>query len=257
MRKKTLVILYILGWALALLALASALISIAVIFSQCPTSTCPSPPGPVILGLVLAGILIVAGMVLLVIAWIRILMNQAQRQQWTWFVWTFLFSWVAMAIYLIKVPETPQIAAQAQVPLPPPPRTWGSTISAVGPRLLVGVGIFGLALGGILAWNTLGFLPGTVSTTGTIIACSITQDSSSIPTVSFQTQAGQHLTFRGSEPLTGCLEGETVPVVYHPTTPQDARIESISWLGWVVIGSLPLLLGLYFYVRRWIRKARA
>src|SRR5258708_7887254 len=110
---------------------------------------------------------------------------------------------------------------------------------------------------GILAWNTLGFLPGTVSTTGTIIACPVTQDSSSIPTVSFQTQAGQHLTFRGSEPLTGCIEGETVPVVYHPTTPQDARIESISWLGWIVIGSLSLLLGLYFYVRQWIRKARA
>src|SRR5260370_15469353 len=120
MRKKTLVILYILGWVLALLALASALISIAVIFSQCPTSTCPSPPGPAILGLVLAGILIVAGMVLLVIAWIRILIKQAQRQQWTWFVWTFLFSWVAMAIYFIKVPGTPPIAAQPQGALPPP-----------------------------------------------------------------------------------------------------------------------------------------
>src|SRR5258708_29610775 len=104
MRKKTLVILYILGWALALLALASALISIAVIFSQCPTSTCPSPPGPAILGLVLAGILIVAGVVLLVIAWIRILMKQAQPQQWNWVFWVFPFRWVAIAIYFIKVP---------------------------------------------------------------------------------------------------------------------------------------------------------
>src|SRR5260370_14130666 len=107
MRKKTLVILYILGWALALLALASALISIAVIFSQCPTSTCPSPPGPAILGLVLAGILIVAGMVLLVIAWIRILMKQAQGHELTWFVLTFFFSWGALGVYFIKVPQTP------------------------------------------------------------------------------------------------------------------------------------------------------
>jgi len=253
MRKKTLVILYLLGLALALLALA---ISIAVIFFQCPTSTCPSLPGPAILGVVLAGILTVAGTVLIAIVWIRILIIQAQQQQWTWFVWTLLFGWVTVLLYLIKVPETPQIAAQAQVPLPPPLRTWGSTMHTVGPRLLVGVGIFGLALGGILAWNTLGFLPGTVSTTGTIIACPVTQDNSCAPTVSFWTQAGQHLTFRGSEPST-YVEGETVPVVYHPTTPQDARIESISWLGWVVIGSLSLLLGLYFYVRRWIRKARA
>src|SRR5258708_12176184 len=101
MRKKTLVILYILGWALALLALASALISIAVIFSQCPTSTCPSPPGPAILGLVLAGILIVAGMVLLVIAWVRMPLKQAQRHPLTLVVWAFLFSSVPTPIYLI------------------------------------------------------------------------------------------------------------------------------------------------------------
>src|SRR5258708_27109261 len=99
MRKKTLVILYILGWALALLALASALISIAVIFSQCPTSTCPSPPGPAILGLVLAGILIVAGIVPLLIARVRILIKQAQPHPRSSCFWTCLFRWVAIATY--------------------------------------------------------------------------------------------------------------------------------------------------------------
>jgi hypothetical protein len=87
------------------LAFASELITSAVISSQCRNSTCTSVPGPAILGEVLTSILLLAGFVLFMIVWMSILIKQAQRQQWTWFVWTLLFNWIPMLLYLIKVPD--------------------------------------------------------------------------------------------------------------------------------------------------------
>ena len=116
MRKKTLVILYLLGLVLASLGLVSELITS---LATCPTSTastCISVPGLAILVIVLGIISSGAGIVLVIIAWVRILMKQAQQQQWTWFVWTLIFSWIAMAIYLIKVPETLEPVQPANAP---------------------------------------------------------------------------------------------------------------------------------------------
>ncbi len=148
-----------------------------------------------------------------------------------------------------------------------PYRTWGSRTYTLSPRaggcLFACVGILIIAVGAVLEWNTLQFLPGTVSATGTIIACEtappnapVTQEGGCAPTVSFQTQAGQPITLKESERSTSYPVGETVTVVYHPNNPQDARLApGMTWLVFVVIGSLFLLLGLFFYVRQLLSKA--
>ena len=115
-RKKTLIILYLLGLALVSLGLVSELITVLTICPTSTASTCISVPGPAILVVVLGSISSLAGLVLFVIAWIRTLMKQAQRQQWTWFVWTLIFSWITMAIYLITVPETLEPVQPANAP---------------------------------------------------------------------------------------------------------------------------------------------
>jgi len=81
MRKKTLVILYLLGLTLASLGLASELITVLTICPTSTASTCISVAGPAILVVVLGIISSLAGIVLVLIAWVRILMKQAQRQQ--------------------------------------------------------------------------------------------------------------------------------------------------------------------------------
>jgi hypothetical protein len=121
MRKKTLVILYTIGSVLSVLALIAE-IPIIVWSVQCSngTSVCAGLPIPAILGIVLAALFILAGSVLLLIAWIGMLVKQAKQQQWTWFICTILFSWIAMLIYLIKVPEVKQPPMVAYPVMPQP-----------------------------------------------------------------------------------------------------------------------------------------
>ena len=120
MRKKTLVTLYILGWIAAFGAIASQILSLKVITSQCPNNTCTSLPGPAILGLILGAVLTLVATVLIIVTWIAVLIKQAQRQQWAWFVCTLLFSYITMIIYWIAVPEsstsTQGISYQPPVP---------------------------------------------------------------------------------------------------------------------------------------------
>jgi len=120
MRKKTLVTLFIVGSVLEILALIFWIISIVAISSNCTNGTCSSAPASAIFIIFLAGICSLAGTVLLAISWIGVLIKQAQRQQWAWFVLTILFSYVTMIIYWIAVPENP-IPSMAQPYQPPVP----------------------------------------------------------------------------------------------------------------------------------------
>src|SRR5258708_9094701 len=130
-RKKTLVILYLLGLALVFLGLVPELITILAICPTSTASTCTSLPGPAILVVVLGIISSLAGLVLVIIAWVRILMKQAQQQQWTWFVWTLIFSWITMALYLIQAPETLEPVQPANAPSyqPEPPQQHNLTMA--------------------------------------------------------------------------------------------------------------------------------
>jgi hypothetical protein len=114
MRKKTLVILFILEMMLSFLAFLALIPTIALI--QCINGVCTSLPGPAILRLVLGSLLILAGSVLHIIVWIGMLMKQAKQQQWTWFICTFLLGRICILIYLIKIPETPQSVLSAYAP---------------------------------------------------------------------------------------------------------------------------------------------
>jgi hypothetical protein len=115
------------------------------------------------------------------------------------------------------------------------------------------LGILFLVIGGIFALvglfsglSSLVFLPGTVSATGTIIHCEEVPDGqgdlSCEPTVRFQTQSGQTVTFVSSFD-SDYHQGDTVTVVYHPAHPQDARITSfgITWAFPAIFGGLGLI----------------
>ena len=148
-----------------------------------------------------------------------------------------------------------------------PVYTWGQTktytlSSRTSGCLLTCIGMIILAIGVFLYWNTLTFLPGTVSTTGTITSCEMVSDSISHgsdcePTISFQTQAGQHITFKSPVGSGSYVEGEEVTVLYHPNNPQDARLNpGIMWLVLVAFGLLFVLGGLFTYLRGVMRKSR-
>jgi hypothetical protein len=53
-------------------------------------------------------IVLLPAIVLLIIAWIGMMVAQAKRGQWGWFVCTLLFGWPTMVLYLIIVPEMTQ-----------------------------------------------------------------------------------------------------------------------------------------------------
>jgi hypothetical protein len=119
-----------------------------------------------------------------------------------------------------------------------------------------------VATGVFLEWDTLRFLPGTVSTTGTIISCEMVPNPKNrtdpcYPTVSFQTQAGQQIRFKSSVGSSSYVEGEAVTVKYHPNNPQDARLDpGIIWLFIIAFGGLFVLGGLFTYLRGRISRAR-
>jgi len=101
----------------------------------------------------------------------------------------------------------------------------GSVFAFFGVGCLIGILIFLIA--------TFSFLPGTLTANGTIIHCKTELVSTQYdqwvatcqPTVRFRTVSGQQITF--SSPGYGSSDyevGNVLPVRYHPTTPQDARL---------------------------------
>jgi hypothetical protein len=101
-------------------------------------------------------------------------------------------------------------------------------------------------------FEILSFFPGTVTTSGTIIHCAMQSveqtdlqghfNGSTVemcqPLVRFRTPSGLQVTFTPWEDSTTFQVGGVLPVRYHPSSPQDARIDDAgsTWL-------LPLSLG--------------
>lgn len=99
------------------------------------------------------------------------------------------------------------------------------------------------------------FLPGSVTTTGTITHCTmqtVEQTDSKgrpdgttkvcLPTAHFRTQAGQQIVFTNSAAGDYHVE-ETVPVRYHPATPRDAQIDDGAsfWLAALTVGGVAII----------------
>jgi hypothetical protein len=127
------------------------------------------------------------------------------------------------------------------------PRAGGALLTLFG-LLFAVIGIF-------IQWNTLMFLPGTVSTTAVILSCGIPPGINASgeecqPTFQFQTRTGRSMTIKDMGASTSWFEGETVTVAYHPNDPQDARIDAgVFWLFLVAFGALFVLIGLGACVR--------
>ncbi|HEY3991382.1 MAG TPA: hypothetical protein VGM01_00760 [Ktedonobacteraceae bacterium] len=116
MRKKTIAILFGLGFGIVIIATFFYIGGIAAMASasaSCDSSlyaTCSSTGESGGLALLLVGgLLYLGGAVLSTIAWVAILIKQAQRQQWAWFVCTLLFNSICMLIWLIVEPEVPRV----------------------------------------------------------------------------------------------------------------------------------------------------
>jgi hypothetical protein len=106
-------------------------------------------------------------------------------------------------------------------------RLWKAYWWVLGIVLVLGSVVF-------LTWDTLSFLPGTVSAQGTVLPCERhVRRGSCHPSVSFQTPSGERRVFR---PSSGSWRtGDHVTVLYHPNNPSDARV-AWDWLQALVQG---------------------
>jgi hypothetical protein len=125
------------------------------------------------------------------------------------------------------------------------------------------LGLIFLAIGIYLLKDILNFLPGTVTTQGTIIHCSYKSGGRMMkhvckPTIQFITQAGQSITVGSFESSSSYYEGMVVQVRYHPNTPHDGRIYSFmdSWIAPLVFTAIGLIMlfSIPFMILRGIRK---
>ena len=100
------------------------------------------------------------------------------------------------------------------------------------------------------------FLPGSVTATSTITHCTmqtVEQTDSRghpngttevcLPTVRFTTQAGRQITFTPANSSDAYHVGDTLPVRYHPNTPQDARLDDFgsTWLPTLILGGMSVI----------------
>lgn len=115
MRKKTIAILFGIGFGLSLLAaflLIGGIVSLSSAVASCSdysSSSCSAPAstGGFVALLLLGSLVALGGEILTIISWVAILIKQAQRQQWAWFICTLLFGGICMLIWLIIEPEVP------------------------------------------------------------------------------------------------------------------------------------------------------
>lgn len=136
----------------------------------------------------------------------------------------------------------------------------------IGPRaggcFLVVIGLIVVAVGVLVEWNYLSFLPGTVSTTGTILSCDMASNPNNggtdcFPTVQFQAQTGQSITFKSSVGSNGYYVGGGVTVLYHPNHPQDARLGvGMVWIWVYILGLAFVLFGLVMFIRGLVDRSK-
>ncbi len=128
----------------------------------------------------------------------------------------------------------------------------------VGPRFMIIAGYIVSFLGIIfvivalaILIGTLSFLPGSVSTTGTITHCAMVAvqvngssgGEACQPTISFRTQTGQQVTITPSQNSSVYHVGDTLPLRYHPNNPAAAHLDDFAstWLLPLIFGCVTLL----------------
>lgn len=126
MRKKTIAILFGVGFGIGILAgiiIAIGAVSLGNAAASCDTSTSYCDTSTAMGGfsafLVVGVLAAIAASILELIARIAILIKQAQRQQWAWFICTLLFGEICMLIWLIVEPEVLAMPQYAPIYQPP------------------------------------------------------------------------------------------------------------------------------------------
>lgn len=121
-------------------------------------------------------------------------------------------------------------------------------------------GIIVFLIGEFMLINNFLFLPGSISTDGTIISCTMIgkHKDTCQPTTRFKTPQGESITFQESYGSSNFSQGDSVTVRYHLNTPHDARIYSLldTWflpISLNVLGLIFLWIG-FRYVPRAFRK---
>lgn len=101
-----------------------------------------------------------------------------------------------------------------------------SSAQGISPQLILLLLLLGLSLLLVFTLSLMLAQANTnmVGTSGRVLSCSYEEPSSSKcrPTVSFRTESGQQITFVSSNPHDWLRPGDTIPVRYDPTAPQQA-----------------------------------
>jgi hypothetical protein len=120
MKKKTIAILFGVGFGITILATilmvaGSAAIGAAAASCDASQTYCdPSASTGGFSALIILGVLgMIAGGILSTISWIAVLIKQAQRQQWAWFICTLIFSGICTLLWLIIEPDVPAVPQYA------------------------------------------------------------------------------------------------------------------------------------------------
>lgn len=122
MRKKTIVILFSVGFSLYFLGAISIGIAAVILGTAqqgCMPNCDPTSATGMILMMVISSMAALVGYILFMVAWVATLVKQAQRKQWAWFVCTLLFSSICMLIWLIVEPEVAQYVVPLYQPVQP------------------------------------------------------------------------------------------------------------------------------------------
>jgi Protein of unknown function (DUF3592) len=115
-------------------------------------------------------------------------------------------------------------------------------------RVLLGLILMGW--GGLFIWQTLSFLPGSISAQGTVLSCGQTlKDGSCKLRVSFETSSGERREFTAY----GYQDkGDLVTVWYHPENPNDATLGRWPNPGAIIFFIAGLLFVIFNLLGDWI-----
>src|SRR5574341_1333776 len=117
--------------------------------------------------------------------------------------------------------------------------------------LLLGLTL--LAFGAREVWETGTFLRRAASATGTVLSIEVVRSrrSGHRPLVRFQIPSGEEFVFRGRAESRQYAVGATVPVLYDPKVPIDARLDSAGslWRPGLFLGGAALLVTIFAALR--------
>ena len=119
-------------------------------------------------------------------------------------------------------------------------RVTGAAALPIVGRVFIILGIVGLIVSGVLAIVEM-YGRRTASATGRIVAAEYN------PRIEFSTADGTVIRFNNAVHSSSWGDGDSVPVAYDPTNPQDASVDSFAG-RWFLAGLAGLLSGFFLLI---------